>query len=92
MNFDLHNVQVYVMGEKGGVYSLKIEILDLGVYIHGMTIRKSQKSDDWWLQPPKHRLSSGRYAADVEFDTRTELWQAIYQASKDALNEYLRQP
>lgn len=86
----LHDISAYVDGGKDGVYRLKLEIYNLGLYVHGMTMRTSKKSSDWWLQPPRHRISNGQYKADVEFDQRTELWKEVYAACLDAVNEHRR--
>jgi hypothetical protein len=89
MSDSIHDVNAYVLGQRNDVYSIKVEIFDLGIYIQGMTMRKSKMQDGWWLQPPKHP-KNGKYFADVEFDTRTELWRAMLQAATYAVGEYTR--
>lgn len=86
-----NDVNAYVTGEKSGVYSLNLEIHALGLYPKGMTMRRSKKyPDEWWLQPPAHKLQSGKYVSDVEFSTKTDLWEAMLNAALDAVNEYRR--
>jgi hypothetical protein len=41
------------------------------------------------MQPPS-QLKHGKYYTDVEFDTKTELWQEMYEAAIAALNEWQR--
>ncbi len=89
MGFSKYGVEAYVLNEVNGVYSLKVESPSLGMYITGMTMRMSKKNDNWWMQPPRH-LKFGRYYADVEFDTRTDLWQEMYDAAIAALKEWQR--
>ncbi len=90
MSFSIHDVNAYITGEKNGVYALKMEIHDLGIYVNGMTARQSKKFDGWWLQPPVKKLPSGKYVKDVEFSSKTELWDAMLRAAIDAINEHRR--
>ena len=89
MSLSTYDVQAFVLGEKNGVYSLKLEIHNLGIYPHGATLRRSKKNNNWWLQPPKH-VVNGKYVADVEFSTKTELWAEMEKAATEAVAEYSR--
>lgn len=90
MAYKIHSIDARVMSEKEGIYRLNIDILDLGIYVKNATIRHSKKNDNWWLQPPKRHISKNQYRAPVEFDTHTSLWEEMYEASVNALNDWRR--
>lgn len=77
---NLHIVEAEVLGDINNGYRLKISVLDIGVYVYGFTVRRSDKnSSGWWVQPPATNVK-GKWVSTIEFDKSKSLWVEVEQA------------
>ncbi len=85
---NLHIIESEVLGEKNGVYRLKVSVLDLGMYMFGFRASKSDKNTrGWWIQSPAIKTSSG-WKNNPEFDKKQTLWLEIEESCTNTVISY----
>jgi hypothetical protein len=83
---DLENAKSDVYTEKSGTYYVKISIRDIGLYISGITVKKSPKYGDWWVQMPYYKdYKTGKTKRYIEFDQESPVRLAIEKLSIEAV-------
>jgi hypothetical protein len=86
----LHSIEVEVRAEITNGYRLKVSVLDLGLYMDGFRVMRSDKNaNGWWVQPPAV-LARGKWRPTPEFNKSLTLWQEIEQACIEVVSEYIR--
>jgi len=82
----IHTVEATNVTAIQNGYRLKISVLDLGLYINGFTIRRSEvNTTGWWVQAPANN-KNGKWFNPAEFDKSKSLWVEIEKACIDAAN------
>lgn len=79
--------------KNGGItYLVKVSILDAGLYISGITAKRSPKYPEkgWWVQLPRTQ-SGGRYFKPFEMDLSSDLWTLIERRTVEAVETYVSQ-
>lgn len=85
MNLEDATANVYV--EKKGVYYVKISLPDIGMYISGITVKKSPKYGGWWVQMPYYKNHRGNTKNYIEFDQESSAYIAIERICTKAVEE-----
>lgn len=76
MNLDNAIADVYL--EKSGTYYVKFSLLDIGMYISGITVKKSPKFRGWWVQMPYYKdPRTGNSKRYIEFDQESPAREKI---------------
>jgi hypothetical protein len=71
-------------------WQLKVNVLDLGMYINGFRALRSKKEPGtWWVQPPARKVGN-RYKDVVEFNKSETLWLEIHAVILAFLGEVER--
>lgn len=78
--------EVYKKADNG-VYYVKIKILDLGMYISGITVRKSHKDPDGplWVQMPYYGPKFSKY---IEWDGSDNATKNLFELRARTAVEY----
>ena len=77
---------VYIFISEKEIYYVKLEID--GMYISGITVRKSLKNpSEWWVQMPTYS-SGGKYGKYIEFDKQCPFRQVIEDKCIEAVEQY----
>lgn len=67
-----------IYSEVSGVYYIKLTIQKFGLYISGITVRKSPKYGGWWVQMPYYKdYKSGKTKRYIEFNEESTLWPIV---------------
>ena len=74
------NIEARHVGEANGLHRVKVSAHVIGLHIMAMTVRRSKKNGDWWVQPPAHKGRGFAYFRDINFDHSCELWLQIERA------------
>ncbi len=73
------------------MYLVKVSLVDVGMYITGITAQPSPKrpEDGLWIQPPRYQpRKGGKWVTPVEFDTNKPLWQLVEKVVTRAIKDY----
>ena len=85
---DITNAKADVYVGKVGVYYIKISMRDIGMYISGITVKKSPKYDDWWVQMPYYKdYKSNKTKRYIEFDQESPMRIAIERLCIEAVEK-----
>ena len=86
LNFNTATYSVYNFNAEKHIYYIKLE-LD-GMYISGITVRKSFKNPDaWWVQMPTYS-SGNKYGKYIEFNKHCEFKYQIESKCIEAVESY----
>lgn len=78
--------------KSGLMYLAKVSFIDAGLYISGITIRKSPKEpNEWWVQLPAYSSGKGGYIKPFEADQSKPLWLALQEKVLAALKQYVQE-
>jgi len=87
---DLTNAKSDVYAENKGTYYVKVSIRDIGLYISGITVKKSPKFNDWWVQMPYYKdYKTGKAKRYIEFDQESPIRLPIEKLSIEAVEAKL---
>ena len=76
--------------KSGPMYLAKISFIDIGLYISGITIRKSPKEpDEWWVQLPAYR-GGNKWINPFEVDQSKPFWVILQDKVLATLKQYLQ--
>jgi len=85
-NMDLDNAKTNVYAEKSGTYYVKISLPDLGIYVSGITVKKSVKYSGWWVQMPYYKdYKTGVAKRYIEFDQESPIRPRVEQLCIEAV-------
>jgi len=73
------------------MYLVKVSLVDVGMYITGITAQPSPQrpEDGLWVQPPRYQpRKGGKWVIPAEFDTGKPLWQLIETIVRKAVEKY----
>jgi hypothetical protein len=73
------------------MYLVKVSLVDVGMYITGITVQPSPKrpEDGLWVQPPRYQpKKGGKWVTPAEFDTSKSLWQLIEKTVLKAVQDF----
>lgn len=88
---ELHIIEAEVLGTKNSVHRLKVSILDLGLYMFGFRVSKSDRNPSgWWVQAPATMTKVG-WKTNPEFDKKLTLWSEIELSCINAVTEHCSQ-
>lgn len=76
---------------RDGIYYVKVELADLGMYISGITVRESPKFPEkgLWVQMPGYQIGkTKKYKRYVEFRPNSPTRSSIEEAARKAVAEY----
>lgn len=78
-------------------YRVKIDVLELGLYLNGAVVfpNKRDNDDAWVLFPPSYKIGKGKTEKrfyPAEFDRETLLWQEMSEAAFQAVESYIQNP
>ncbi len=83
---NLVNAKASVYTEKSGTYYVKISLQDMGLYVSGITVKKSPKYGGWWVQMPYFKdYKTGKTKRYIEFDQESPLRLSIEQLCINAV-------
>ena len=75
-------------GKKGAIYLAKVSFLDIGLYISGITVKRSlREGAEWWVQLPA--TYSGKWYNPFEVNQSLPFWVALEDKVLQALKLYL---
>ena len=87
---NLENAKSDVYAENKGTYYVKISIRDIGLYLSGITVKKSPKFNDWWVQMPYYKdYKTGKAKRYIEFDQESPIRIPIEKLSIEAVEAKL---
>lgn len=85
-NLNDASTEVYIFNEMKNIYYIKLSIY--GMYISGITVRKSFKNpSEWWVQMPTYS-SGGKYGKYIEFDKQCPFRVIIEDKCIEAVEQY----
>jgi hypothetical protein len=73
------------------MYLVKVSLVDVGMYMTGITVQPSPKrpEDGLWVQPPRYQpRKGGKWVTPVELDTNKPLWELIEKMARKAVADY----
>jgi hypothetical protein len=73
------------------MYLVKVSLVDVGMYMTGITVQPSPKrpEDGLWVQPPRYQpRKGGKWVTPVELDTSKPLWQLVEKLARKAVADY----
>lgn len=86
------DVEIEVLGDINNGYRLKVSVLDLGMYMFGWTVRRSDKNESgWWVQQQAIKIGNG-WKLIPEFNKALPLWQQIEKKCIEAVIYYEGNP
>ena len=81
-------MQAGIYAENSGTYYVKISIHDIGMYISGITVKKSPKYGGWWVQMPYFKnYKTGKTQRYIEFDQESPIRLLIERICIEAAEE-----
>jgi hypothetical protein len=86
-NMDLDSAKASVYTEKFGVFYVKLSLLEIGMYISGITVKKSPKYGGWWVQMPYFKDRTGSAKKYIEFDQESSARETIERLCIKAVEE-----
>lgn len=89
MKLTIKAIEAEVFAEKESIYYVKISLLELGMYISGITVRLSPKYSGWWVQMPYYwNTRSGATKRYVEYSKQSVIKPIIEQECIAAVEHY----
>jgi len=83
---DLENAKASVYAVSSGTYYIKISIHDIGMYISGISVRKSPKFGGWWVQMPYFKdYKTGNTKRYIEFSPESSAKTILERLSIEAV-------
>lgn len=88
MNLNISDIAPAIYAELKDVYYIKLTIEKLGLYISGITVRRSPKYGSWWVQMPYYKdYKSGQTKRYIEFKQDSEIRLQIEQLCIKVIEE-----
>lgn len=86
------DVEIEVLGSINNGYRLKVNVIDLGMFMFGWTARRSDKNaSGWWIQQQSIKVSE-IWKVVPEFNKAMPLWQHLEKKCIEAVNYYEANP
>jgi hypothetical protein len=85
---ELNKIKAKVYTEKNGVFYVKVELPDLGIFINSFKVQESPKrpQDGLWVQEPKFCIKT-KWVAPIEFDKSGQVWKTIENVCRKAVED-----